>query len=78
MCKYFARNHEKTSRERFIMSYLLSVFGVVLIVEGIPWFLSPEKTKLFLTQIHSLSNTKLRFFGLTAMIAGLVFVRVSL
>ena len=60
------------------MSFFLSVVGVVLIVEGIPWFLSPEKTKLFLAQIHAFPNGTLRFFGLTAMLVGLLIVRFSL
>jgi uncharacterized protein YjeT (DUF2065 family) len=60
------------------MSFLLSVFGVVLIVEGVPWFLSPEKTKKMLAQIHSLPDSKLRFFGLTAMVFGLLLVRIAI
>lgn len=60
------------------MSFLLSVLGVVLIVEGVPWFLSPEKTKKMLAQIHGLPDSTLRLFGLTAMIIGLLIVRVSI
>ena len=60
------------------MSFLLSVLGVVLIVEGIPWFLSPVKTKEFLSQVHNLPDSKLRIFGFVAMVAGLLIVRVSI
>ena len=59
------------------MSYVLSVIGVVLILEGIPWFLSPSKTKNLMAQIHELPDTQLRTFGLIAMIAGLILVRLS-
>ena len=60
------------------MSFLLSVFGVVLIVEGVPWFLSPEKTKKMIAQIHRLPDSKLRLFGLTSMVVGLLIVRISI
>ncbi|PLX75793.1 MAG: DUF2065 domain-containing protein [Desulfuromonas sp.] len=60
------------------MSFFLSVMGVVLIFEGMPWFISPQKTKSFMIQIYSLPDSRLRFFGLTAMIAGLVIVRFSI
>lgn len=60
------------------MTYFLSVVGVVLIVEGMPWFLSPGKTKEFLAQVHSMPDSNLRFFGLLAMLTGLIIVRISL
>ncbi|PLY01672.1 MAG: DUF2065 domain-containing protein [Desulfuromonas sp.] len=59
------------------MSYLLSVIGVVLIFEGMPWFLSPEKTKKMLARIHQLPDSTLRFFGFSAMVIGLLLVRFS-
>ncbi len=59
------------------MSFLLSVVGVVLIVEGMPWFLSPGGIKNFLIRVHAVPNATLRFFGLTAMIVGLLIVRAS-
>ncbi len=59
------------------MTYFLSVLGLVLIVEGIPWFLSPAKTKKFLSQIHSFPDSQLRFLGLTAMLVGLLVIRLS-
>jgi len=48
------------------------VVGMVLIVEGVPWFLSPTKTKSFLAQIQSLSNQQLRLYGLVMMAIGLL------
>lgn len=59
------------------MSFIISVVGVVLIFEGMPWFLSPGRTKIFMARIQILSNTKLRFFGLAAMLCGLILVRLS-
>lgn len=60
-----------------MMSFFMTIIGVVLIVEGIPWFLSPGKTKNLLAQIHSLPNTTLRFMGLSVMLVGLLIVRLS-
>jgi len=77
-CNNFARISEKTVYQEFVMSYFLSVVGVVLIIEGMPWFLSPGRTKQFLAQIHSMPDSGLRFFGLFAMLAGLIIVRVSI
>lgn len=56
---------------------LITVVGVVLIVEGIPWFLSPNKTRTFLAQIQTLSNRQLRLYGFVLMLAGLLIVRFS-
>ena len=57
------------------MDFIVTVIGMVLIVEGIPWFLSPEKTKSFLAQIQLLSNRQLRLYGLVLMGIGLLIVR---
>jgi len=56
------------------MGFLLTVVGVVLIVEGIPWFLSPEGVRRLLRQIVLMPDGMLRIGGLAAMLAGLLFV----
>ncbi len=53
------------------------VVGVVLIIEGIPWFLSPEKTKKFMSQIQSLSAQQLRLYGFVMMGIGLLVVYLA-
>ena len=58
------------------MEFFMTVIGMVLIVEGVPWFLSPEKTKIFLAQIQILSNRQLRLYGLVLMGIGLLIVRL--
>jgi hypothetical protein len=50
------------------------VVGMVLIVEGMPWFLSPDKTRSFLLQIQLLSNQQLRIYGLVMMGIGLLIL----
>ena len=53
---------------------LLVVIGVVMIVEGIPWFLSPGGYKRLLLQLLPMSDTALRAMGLALMLAGLLLV----
>jgi len=55
-------------------NYFLSVLGVVLIIEGFPYFLFPEKFKKFLSQIALLPDFYLRAFGFTAMVSGLLLL----
>jgi hypothetical protein len=56
------------------MEYLISVFGVVLIIEGIPWFLSPAKIKKLFNQLLLLPDRTLRCYGLSMMLVGLLVV----
>ncbi|HON59973.1 MAG TPA: DUF2065 domain-containing protein [Smithella sp.] len=56
------------------MKFFLCVLGMVFIVEGVPYFLFPEKLKIYLSKITSVSDSTLRFLGLTAMIAGLILL----
>ena len=57
--------------------YFLSVIGLVLIIEGSPYFLFPEKLKKFLEKIINISDGYLRVFGLVVMLAGLVVLYLS-
>lgn len=53
---------------------LIVVLGVVLIVEGMPWFLSPRRTKRMLSELSQLNDNSLRFLGLGFMLFGLLLV----
>jgi hypothetical protein len=53
---------------------LVVVLGVVLIIEGIPWFLSPRGTKRMLIELSQLNDNSLRGIGLVFMLAGLFLV----
>ena len=53
---------------------LLVVLGVVMIVEGIPWFLSPSGYKRMLLQLLPVKDTVLRLLGLSCMLGGLLLV----
>ena len=53
---------------------LVIVLGVVLIVEGIPWFMSPQGTKRMLSELFRMNDNALRALGLVFMLAGLLIV----
>ena len=53
---------------------LVVVLGVVLIVEGLPWFLSPKGTKRMLSELSQMNDNALRVVGLVFMLAGLLLV----
>lgn len=56
------------------MKFLLVVFGVVLVFEGLPWFLSPGSAKQVLRQLLALDDRTLRGLGMGLMAVGLVLV----
>lgn len=57
--------------------FLFVVLGVVLIVEGLPWFMSPRGTKRMLSELFSLNDHVLRSVGLVFMLLGLLFVYLA-
>ncbi len=59
------------------MSYFLSVIGLVLIIEGIPYFAFPDKMKVLLSKLPEMPSSSLRAFGITAIIIGLVLIFLS-
>ena len=56
------------------MDFLLVVIGVVMIVEGIPWFLAPGGYKRLLLQLLPMGDNLLRVIGLAFMLSGLLLV----
>jgi uncharacterized protein len=59
------------------MDYFLCVLGLVLIVEGLPYFIFPEKMKEVLSKIPLVPAASLRAFGITAIIAGIILVFIA-
>lgn len=59
------------------MKFVLCVAGVVLIIEGAPWFLSPAAMKKMQRQLLLSSPRALRVWGLLAMLSGLLLVRFA-
>ena len=48
--------------------------ALLLILEGIFPFLSPDGVRKALAAIHQLSDSQLRFAGMTSMLAGVVLL----
>lgn len=56
------------------MKYFLCVIGMVMIVEGLPYFIFPEKMKGWMEKIIEMNERNLRVTGFIAMLAGLLLV----
>ena len=56
------------------MDYFLCVLGMVFIIEGLPYFIFPEKLKIYLLKITTLPDSTLRGIGITAIVLGLVLL----
>ena len=54
------------------MKLLLCLLGLVLFVEGLPYFVSPNKMKKWMLIIQEIPNSHLRVMGLLAMALGLL------
>ena len=62
------------------MKYLITLIGLVLILEGLPYVASPEAMQKWLHQLTRVPPSQLRIMGLVAMAAGfliLLFARRS-
>ncbi|MFO7965189.1 MAG: DUF2065 domain-containing protein [Desulfobacterales bacterium] len=56
------------------MDFFFCVIGMVMIIEGIPYFMVPDKMKHWIKNILQLPDGSLRRFGLVLMCLGLLFV----
>ena len=56
------------------MKFFLCVIGMVMIVEGLPYFAFPEKMKYWIQKIAGTPAGSLRRFGLVLMVLGLALV----
>lgn len=59
------------------MEFIVVVIGVVLIFEGLPWFLSPGSAKDVLRQLAAIEDRSLRVLGFFLMMAGLLLVYLA-
>lgn len=56
------------------MEFFLCVLGMVLVVEGLPYFAFPEKMKALMNMMHEQNDTTLRIIGGTLLVLGLLIV----
>ncbi len=54
------------------MKLLFCLVGLVLFIEGLPYFVSPGKMKKWMLTIQEIPNPHLRAMGLFAMALGLL------
>ncbi|MBU4344110.1 MAG: DUF2065 domain-containing protein [Desulfobacteraceae bacterium] len=59
------------------MKFFLCVLGMVMIVEGLPYFAFPEKMKLWVQKILEMPDSALRKFGFVLMLAGLFMISLG-
>lgn len=52
------------------MKFFLCVLGMVMVVEGLPYFAFPEKMKFWVQQILEMPDKVLRKFGFVLMLMG--------
>lgn len=59
------------------MKFFLCVLGMVMIVEGLPYFAFPEKMKLWIAKVLEMSPGSMRGLGLVLMLMGLLLVAIA-
>ena len=56
------------------MDFFLCVLGMVMVVEGFPYFAFPEKMKIWVQKVLEMPEASLRKFGFVMMAIGLGLV----
>lgn len=59
------------------MADLLTFLGLLLIVEGLPWFVSPLRVKALMRLLLAVPDASLRLLGLAWMLLGLLLVYLA-
>ena len=56
------------------MKFFLCVIGMVMVVEGLPYFAFPVKMKLVIRKVLEMSDKALQKYGFVLMLFGLFLV----
>jgi hypothetical protein len=59
------------------MKYFLCVIGMVMFIEGLPYFGFPANMKALMRKVLEIPDETLRKFGFALMFAGLVIVYIG-
>jgi hypothetical protein len=59
------------------METLLVAIGLILILEGLPYFAFPTLFKSWMARILTLPESVLRVYGFSAMILGLILIYLA-
>ncbi len=65
------------NRRQNAMEFFLCVLGVVMIVEGLPYFAFPERMKEVMRAVIEMPDGTLRMIGFGLMAAGLVIAYIG-
>jgi uncharacterized protein YjeT (DUF2065 family) len=57
-----------------MMKFFLCVVGMVMVVEGLPYFAFPEKMKFVIQKVIEMPDKALQKFGFVLMLLGLCLV----
>ena len=58
------------------MKFFFCVIGMVMIIEGLPYFAFPGKMKEIVQMVIGLDDASLRKFGFVLMLAGLCIIYI--
>lgn len=59
------------------MKFFIAVIGMAMFIEGLPYFLFPNKTKEAMAQIQEFSPRTLKAFGFLLLAIGLLVTYLS-
>ena len=59
---------------RRIMKFFVCVIGMVMVVEGLPYFAFPEKMKFVIQKVIEMPDRALQKFGFVLMLMGICLV----
>ena len=59
-------------------SLIFAGLGIAMMLEGLPYFISPGGTRRYLQRLGELENQALRLLGFLLMVGGLVVVYLAL
>ena len=68
------RDYQIITNDWIPMDFFLCVIGMVMIIEGVPYFAAPDQMKRWMAKIKEMTPESLRRFGLVMMVLGLVLV----
>lgn len=64
-------------RRLVAMEFFLCVLGVVMVIEGLPYFAFPERMKEVMRAVIEMPDGTLRTIGFTLMAAGIVIAYIG-
>jgi hypothetical protein len=59
------------------MDDLLTVLGLLLVLEGLPYFAFPERFKSWIARVLDLPESTLRIYGFISMVIGLFLIYLA-